>query len=69
MERLKGCRYAPSLATLAREFHVSTRTMRRDFEALEAAGVTLPKWRVKDDIELPTGRGGLAWRFLEQGME
>jgi len=35
-------RYLPSLEDLAREHGVSTRTIRRDLEALEAVGVPLP---------------------------
>lgn len=40
-----GRRYAPDLVCLARGLGVSTRTIRRDLEALEAAGWPVPKWR------------------------
>lgn len=40
-------RYMPPLDTLAREFGVCTRTIRRDLEALEAAGV-LVRWASRD---------------------
>lgn len=42
--RLDGCRYAPPLAELAKEFGVCERTIRRDLEALEAAGFNPPKY-------------------------
>jgi predicted DNA-binding transcriptional regulator YafY len=44
-QQLQGARYVPSLIDLARETGVSTRTVRRDLELLEAVGWPLPHWR------------------------
>lgn len=38
-------RYAPSLRVMARGLGVSERTIRRDLDALEAAGWPMPVWR------------------------
>lgn len=35
----------PDLRVLAAEFHVTTRTIRRDLKALHAAGEHVPRWR------------------------
>ncbi len=43
MRRLEGCRVRPDLEALATEYHVSTRTIRRDLIALSEAGVPVPK--------------------------
>jgi predicted DNA-binding transcriptional regulator YafY len=43
--RLEGARYAPNLLELAHEFGVCERTIRRDLECLEEAGIRVPKWR------------------------
>lgn len=43
MRTLDGRHIRPSLDGLASEHHVSTRTIRRDLEALAAAGVPVPK--------------------------
>jgi predicted DNA-binding transcriptional regulator YafY len=45
MEKLRLDAYAPPLAELAEEFHVTTRTIRRDLELLEEVGVYVPRWR------------------------
>jgi len=49
-QRLEGTRYAPSLAELADEFSVSTRTIRRDLELLESVGIALPIWRFNENL-------------------
>lgn len=46
MVRLEGCRYAPSLELLATEFGVCQRTIRRDLQLLETAGIETPRWRL-----------------------
>lgn len=46
MVRLEGCRYAPSLDVLAKEFGVCQRTIRRDLVLLETAGIETPRWRL-----------------------
>lgn len=46
MQKLEGCRYAPSLEVLADEFGVCERTIRRDLELLETAGLEPPRWRL-----------------------
>lgn len=38
--------YMPPLAQLAAEHRCSVRTIRRDLEALEEAGVMVPQWRM-----------------------
>ena len=43
-------RYALPLPVLARGLNVSERTIRRDFEALEAAGFQVPIWRREADL-------------------
>jgi predicted DNA-binding transcriptional regulator YafY len=42
---LAGLHYCPSLETLAAEFAVSTRTIRRDLELLERVGLKVPQYR------------------------
>lgn len=44
-QHLEGWRYAPPLAQLADRFGVTTRTIRRDLAALEAAGERVPIYR------------------------
>ncbi len=44
LHRCGGNRYAPPLKQLADEFHVSTRTIRRDFEVLEYVGCRIPRY-------------------------
>ena len=48
-KRLEGLRYAPSIHLLAAEFGVSSRTIRRDFQALEEAGFEMPEYRYSRD--------------------
>jgi predicted DNA-binding transcriptional regulator YafY len=48
--RLDGRRYAPRLVDLAREFECHERTIRRDLELLEELGVTVPKWRLNEQL-------------------
>jgi predicted DNA-binding transcriptional regulator YafY len=45
---LRGRRYV-DLRVIARGLNVSTRTLRRDLEALEYAGWQLPTWRTLRD--------------------
>ncbi len=49
-QRLQGLRYAPSLAELADQFNVTTRTIRRDLELLESVGLDVPKWRLNEQL-------------------
>jgi predicted DNA-binding transcriptional regulator YafY len=42
-------RYAPDLRVMARGLNVSERTIRRDLQALEAAGWPMPRWRKNGD--------------------
>jgi predicted DNA-binding transcriptional regulator YafY len=42
---MQGRRYSIELRVLARGLGVCERTIRRDLEALEAAGFSLPRWR------------------------
>lgn len=49
-KRLDGLRYAPSLQQLADEGHVSTRTVRRDLQLLEALGFHVPMWRLNEQL-------------------
>ena len=43
-----GRRYLPPLSELAVQHQCSKRTIRRDLEALEAAGIAVPIWRHED---------------------
>lgn len=43
--RIGKARYVPPIADLAVEFGVTTRTIRRDLESLEAVGILTGKWR------------------------
>ncbi len=51
LRRLEGRQSCPSLQRLAADYEVNARTIRRDLEALENAGVTLPTWRREKDLE------------------
>jgi len=61
MRGLAGGRRA-NLQQLSREFHVHQRTIRRDFEALEAAGVP-----VGHTPESGAGPAGLFWWLPRHG--
>lgn len=41
--------YLPPLRELAKRHGCCARTIRRDLEAMEAAGLRLPRWRWQDD--------------------
>lgn len=63
-KRLEGARYVPPLAILAAEYAVHVRTIRRDLEALERAGWTVPAWRYDNYQPVEAGLPrGLARRF------
>lgn len=49
LRRLEGARYVQSLESLANEYGVTTRTIRRDLVLLEEAGYRLPRWRFNYD--------------------
>ena len=56
-----------SVAELAREFQVSTRTVRRDFEALEGAGLRVPHYADRrEGVLAPRVSGRIRRTDLEQ---
>lgn len=50
LQRVQGCRYAPSLHLLANEFSVCERTIRRDMELLERVGIAVPKFQDEHNV-------------------
>jgi predicted DNA-binding transcriptional regulator YafY len=55
-QRVQKMRYAPALRELAAEFGVVERTIRRDFELLESAGIKVPIWRQHEQLAEIRGR-------------
>jgi predicted DNA-binding transcriptional regulator YafY len=59
LRRLATARAAITYYELAQAFHVSARTIRRDFAAIQEAGFPLV------DVEVDAEAGRLGWRLME----
>ncbi len=59
LRRLASARVAVTYYELAEAFSVSSRTIRRDFEAIQEAGFPVT------DVEVDADAGRLGWRLLQ----